>query len=119
MKTKLWIAVLAAILLISALSGYLLLKPDDTAARARILSDGQEVLVVDLSVDQQFTIPAPDGGYNVITVSGGKIAVTEASCPDHYCAQRGWCAGGADIVCLPNRLVIQFLGEQEIDAVIG
>ena len=27
--------------------------------------------------------------------------------------------GGTDIVCLPNRLVIEFLGDQEVDAAIG
>ena len=49
----------------------------------------------------------------------GKIAVTEASCPDHYCMKRGFCNSGTEIVCLPNRLVIQFLDAQEIDAAVG
>ena len=119
MKTRLWIALLALILILSAASALLLLRPGEDATQARILSGGQVVRVVDLAIDQTFTVPSPSGGYNTVTVSGGKIAVTEASCPDHYCAKRGYCAGGADIVCLPNQLVIQFLAEQEIDAVIG
>ena len=32
---------------------------------------------------------------------------------------RGFCSGGMQIVCLPNRLVIEFVAEQEIDGVIG
>ena len=119
MKTKFWITLLVVILIVSAASAFLLLIPGEDATQARILSGGQVIRVVDLTVDQTFTIPSPNGGYNVITVSGGKIAVTEATCPDHYCAKRGYCSGGADIVCLPNQLVIQFLTEQEIDAVIG
>ena len=49
----------------------------------------------------------------------GKIGVSEATCPDHYCMKRGFCDSGTEIVCLPNRMTIRFLGQQEIDAVIG
>ena len=119
MKTKLWIALIAAILILCSLSAVFLLSPGEGAARAEILSGGQRVRIVDLAIDQEFTVATDDGGYNVITVSGGKIAVTSASCPDHYCALRGFCSGGTDIVCLPNALVIRFLGEQEVDAMIG
>ena len=119
MKTKLWIALLAVILLISALSAFFLLRPGQNASQAKILSDGQVVRIVDLSVDQTFTVPSAGGGYNRITVSGGKIAVTEATCPDHYCMDRGYCSGGAQIVCLPNRLVIEFLGPQSVDGVVS
>ena len=52
-------------------------------------------------------------------VENGKIGVCEATCPDHYCMKRGFCNSGTEIVCLPNRLTIRFLGQQEIDAVVG
>ena len=87
----------------------------DQARFAKITSRGVEVKTVDLLVDQEFTVD----GKNTVTVEGGKIAVTWANCPDHYCMKRGFCAGGTDIVCLPNRLVIEFLGDQEVDAAIG
>ena len=119
MKTRFWIALLAVILLLSALTGYWLLSPAEAAERAEIISNGQVLRTVDLRIDQSFTVTLEDGGFNTVTVSGGKIAVTDASCPDHYCALRGWCSGGTDIVCLPNRLVIRFLGAQEIDAISG
>ena len=47
------------------------------------------------------------------------MAVTEATCPDHYCMKRGFCDGGAQIVCLPHRLVLKFVGESEVDFVVG
>ena len=119
MKTRFWIALLAVILLLSGLTGYWLLSPAEAAERAEIISNGQVLRTVDLRIDQSFTVTLEDGGFNTVTVSGGKIAVTDASCPDHNCALRGWCSGGTDIVCLPNRLVIRFLGEQEIDAISG
>ena len=49
----------------------------------------------------------------------GAIYATEATCPDHCCMKRGFCASGTDIVCLPNRLVIHFLGAQTVDAAVG
>jgi hypothetical protein len=117
MKTKYWIAVLAAILLICIVLSLLTLGGED-ASRVDIVSSGTVVRTVDLSIDQEFTVET-EGGYNVITVKDGKIAVTEASCPDHYCMARGFCSGGTQIVCLPNRLVIEFLEEQEIDGAVG
>ena len=117
MKTKFWIAILAALLLLCLGLSFLTMGGDE-AARARITSNGQLIRVVDLTVDQVFTVETEDG-YNLVTVKGGKIAVTEASCPDHYCMARGFCNGGTQIVCLPNRLVIEFLTEAEIDGIVG
>ncbi len=119
MKSQYWIILLAAVFVLCAVGGFALLAPGEDATRAEILSNGQVIRTVDLSIDQSFTVPSSDGGYNTITVSGGAIAVTAASCPDHYCARRGYCSGGADIVCLPNKLVIRFLGEQDVDIALG
>ncbi|MBQ5653356.1 MAG: hypothetical protein IIV28_00995, partial [Alistipes sp.] len=30
----------------------------------------------------------------MITVQDGKIGVSEATCPDHYCMKRGYCNSG-------------------------
>ena len=119
MKSRTWVVILAAAAIVCALSGLLLLLPGEASTQAEIISQGKVLQIVDLSVDQQFTISTDDGGTNVITVRDGKIAVTDANCPDHYCMHRGFCDSGAQIVCLPNRLVIRFLGEQEIDGVAG
>ncbi len=117
MKTKYYIVILTMILIIcTALS--LLTFRGETASRADIVSSGTVVRTVDLSIDQEFTVET-ENGYNIVTVKDGKIAVTEASCPDHYCMARGFCNSGAQIVCLPNKLVIEFLGEAEIDGVVG
>ena len=106
-------------LLLSLIGSFFVLRPRPDAALAQIVSGGNVVKTVNLSQDQQFTIPAENGGSNIITVRDGKIAVTQASCPDHYCMQRGFCANGTDIVCLPNRLVIHFLQAQAVDAATG
>ena len=119
MKTKTWIFLFILLLLIFGGLSIPLLIPGETASHAEIISDGQIMHTVDLHIDRTITITTQNGGQNVVTVKDGKIAVTEATCPDHYCMQRGYCNSGTQIVCLPNRLVIRFLGEQTIDAVVG
>ena len=118
MKTKYWIAVLAVILVVSAAASISLFTPGEEAKMAEIISDGKVNRVVNLGADQEFTVPCA-GGFNTVTVRDGKIAVTEASCPDQYCVRQGFCNGGRDIVCLPNRLVISFRGDETIDAIAG
>lgn len=119
MKTKTWILIFSVILLICGALSIFLLMPQDAATHAEITSQGDVLKTVDLRIDQEFEVITESGGHNVVTVKDGKIAVTEANCPDHYCMQRGYCNSGTQIVCLPNRLVIRFLGEQTIDAVVG
>ena len=117
MKSKYWIILLASLLLVCLGLSLFSLGGED-ASRAQITSGGRLIRTVDLNLDQTFTVET-ENGYNVVTVKGGKIAVTEASCPDHYCMARGFCSRGAQIVCLPNKLVIEFLGEAEIDGIVG
>ena len=118
MKSKYWIIILAVILIISAGASFVFFMSSEDAAWAQISSDGEVNRVVNLGIDQEFTVPCP-GGYNTIAVKDGRIAVIEASCPDHYCMDRGFCNSGTAIVCLPNKLVISFVGDQEIDGQIG
>ena len=114
LKTKTWI-ILFALIAAACLGLSLPLFSQEQARFAKITSRGEVVKTVDLAIDQEFTVD----GKNTVTVKDGKIAVTWADCPDHYCMKRGFCTGGTDIVCLPNRLVIEFLGEQSVDAAIG
>ena len=114
MKTKYWLMIFGAVAAVCIALSLPLLRQDQ-ARFARITSKGETVKTVDLMIDQEFTVD----GKNTVTVKDGQIAVTWADCPDHYCMKRGFCDGGTDIVCLPNRLVIEFLGEAEIDGIVG
>lgn len=118
MKTKLWILLIGAVLIACLGLSLWLLAPGEGATQAEIWSEGELKATLLLAVDQTMTVQS-SLGTNVVTVQSGKIAVTEADCPDHYCMDRGYCSGGTQIVCLPNRLVIKFVGKQEIDGVVG
>jgi hypothetical protein len=119
MKTRTWIVIFALLLAVCIGASVALLMPGDASTYAEITSHGQVVKTVDLRINQEFTISPADGQWNTIVVQDGKIGVSEASCPDHYCMKRGLCNSGTEIVCLPNRMTIRFVGTQEVDAMIG
>lgn len=118
MKSKYWVILLAGVLLFCAVLSACLLLPDEQVRWAEVWSDGQLVETVHLGTDRELTVESKHG-INVVLVRDGKIGVVEADCPDHYCMERGFCNRGAQIVCLPNRLVIRFVGEQELDGIVG
>ena len=117
MKTRTWILLLSALFLV--LAGivawqYLSAKP---SGGAEVWSDGQLVRTLDLSADGEYRVET-ERGWNVLTVSGGKVAVTAASCPDGDCVRCGRRNSGPPIVCLPNRLSIRFSEQNGIDGVV-
>ncbi len=119
MKTKTWIILIAAILVVSIGLSLPLLLGQSPASAAKITLDGKVIATLDLSLDQVLEVPTPDGGFNTVTVKNGKIAVTDTNCPDQYCVHRGFCNSGAPVVCLPHKLIITFVGPTEIDGVVG
>ncbi len=118
MKTGYWVAIFCALLVICGALSLFLLGEADPAQQVEIWSDGKLLRTLSLAMDQELTVESANG-TNVVTVRDGAVAVTEADCPDGYCMQRGFCHGGTEIVCLPNRLVLRFVGEQEIDGIVG
>ena len=116
MKTKCWGLLLLGIFLLCAVLSVWLLLPKQAAASVTVISDGKTVAVLDLSKDTELTVPYKDG-YNTVTVCGGTVRVTDASCPDRYCVHSGARSSGLPIICLPNRLVLRFSEPGVLDGV--
>ena len=118
MKSKYWIILLFCLVVVCVGLSLFFMQGSAPSSLAEVRSHGQLLRTVDLTIDQEFTV-TDDTGSNVITVRDGKIAVTWADCPDGYCVDRGFCNSGTQIVCLPHSLVITFLGESEVDFIVG
>lgn len=118
MKTRTWVLIFAALVLVCAAGLLLLRLTGQDAQTAEIWSDGKLYRTVNLSDDQALTVPA-SGGSNTVVIEGGKVFVTEATCPDGVCIAHGAAGAGDPIVCLPNRLIIRLTGTDEagLDAV--
>ena len=117
MKTKLWIGIIVLVAAVCLGLSLWLLRPVEAKA-VEVWSDGKLLKTLSLTVDQTLEVES-ENGVNIVEVSDGKVAVTEADCPDEYCMKRGWCSSGMQIVCLPNRLVLKFVGENPVDGVAG
>lgn len=117
MKTRYWVLLLGAVFLILAgltARQYFGAKP---AAQARVWADGELVRTLDLSEAGEYRIESAEG-WNIVTVSGGKAAVTAASCPDGDCVRCGGKNTNPPIVCLPNRVSVQFSDSGDLDGVV-
>ena len=118
MKTKFWICLMGTLALTCLVLTLWMFRPGQQADTVTILSDGKVIHILSLHTDQTLEIRS-DHGTNTVTIRNGKAAVTEADCPDGHCMARGFCSGGAQIVCLPNRLVLQFSDSKTIDGIAG
>lgn len=95
-------------------------RDSDVSYVACLYQDGS--LLQSIPLDQvpetyRFTVNAADGGYNIIEVFPGGIAIVEADCPDKLCVQQGPISNSLlPITCLPHRLVIELKSESHTAA---
>ena len=111
-KTKIWIVVLLAVVLLGLL-GFFALSHLGGGTIAVITVDGQEYKRIDLSqVTESYDIEIETKyGHNTVRVEPGRIAVTQADCPDGICVAQGAIdRGGVPILCMPHRLVVKIEG---------
>lgn len=104
--------ILIGTLLIVSLSVFLIINlTKEEGAMAVVTVDGQKVAEYPLSRDGEYSL---NGGTNTLVIEGGKAYVTYASCPDGLCINQGRISMiGERIVCLPNRVMIEIVGEGE------
>lgn len=105
------VTVSAAALLMAVL--FLLPARTGSAAFAVVEQDGQEIVRLRLDREESVRISCADG-YNVVTVKGGSVSVTEADCRDQICVRQGSITTRKEsIVCLPHRLSVHLEGASE------
>lgn len=108
-----------AVMMTIAVIGTVLSFSGGSSQTVEIISDGEVLYTIDLSHAADRVIRVDKVGCNIIEITGGKIHVSEADCPDKTCVRMGFLQGAAPIVCLPNRLVIRYVQGTDVDAVAG
>lgn len=84
---------------------------------AYVYHDGNLVLTIDLSIDNDYVVKG-DLGDVFIVVRDGRIKVDNETSPLHLCSMQGFVSdSNQSIVCLPNKVVIN-IGDNELDAVV-
>ena len=115
-KIKIIIAVCAVVFIVSAVvCAVLLCAPHGDIVEIR--SDGELLYTIDLAASSDRTfIVEHDGKKNTIIIENHRICVSDADCPDKVCVRTGWLdSPSIPIVCLPNKLVIEYAGS-DVDA---
>ena len=75
----------------------------------RVQVNGETVGEYFLSEDGEYSL---NGGTNILVIKDGYAYIKTASCPDHLCVRSGKIfRAGEQIVCLPNRLSVEVLGD--------
>lgn len=114
------VAALCALIFLGGIGGMLWNLTRSHGRQVEILQDGKILYTLDLAQaeDQTFTVTY-GGRINEIEIRDHQIRVKAADCPDQICVHMDWLEA-APIVCLPNRLSIQYAdgeGASGLDAV--
>lgn len=109
---------IAGIIFAAGITGCVIILNLPGKNTVKISQNGMVIREIDLSkAEDQFIETKFEGRKNIIEIKDGKIRVSDADCPDKICVNTGWLSAGIPIVCLPNRLVIEF-AENETDAAV-
>jgi len=89
-------------------------QPDeDSRLYAAITVDGEPFRTIALTEELKDTIVIEtERGKNILHVHDGGVEMHEADCPDQLCLSFGHIRKlGKQIVCLPNRIIVELIGE--------
>ena len=83
----------------------------ETEDEVKVTVSGKVAAAYSLSSDGEYVL---NGGSNVLEIKNGRARMTEADCPDAICIKRGWIRRmGESITCLPNRLVVEVVKDND------
>ncbi len=113
------ILLITALILISAIGLIYLFVFRDTGNTVRVTIDGELYGTYSLSENITEDIRTGDDskGLNRLIIRDGKAYMETASCPDGICvAHRPIFRNGESIVCLPNKVVVTVITENDADS---
>ena len=102
--------ILVLVFILVGISAFFVLKLSRAEGEAvRVQVDGETVAEYPLDKDGEYPI---NGGSNVLVVKDGEAYMKSADCPDRLCVKSGRISrAGEQIICLPNRVSVEVLGD--------
>ena len=106
--------IVIGVLLFISLAGFPLVRAlSKTASTVRIEADGKLYKVLSLHEEQTLSVPGPLG-ETLIVIHDGKVHVSASPCRNKICVNSGHISRSGELIaCVPNKVVIQILGDEE------
>lgn len=106
------IILIAALLAVGGIFAVVLLLTTSSGDKVNVRVAGTVTASYPLNQDASYWIDGVNGGRNLLVIEDGTARIEEASCPDGVCVHTGRVKrSGQSIVCLPNQVVVEILGE--------
>ena len=93
-----------------------IIKKDGTVVE--VYYDNNLILSKDLNIDGEYTV---DGllGEVVIEVKDRKVRIKKENSPKNICSKEGYITDSSKpLICLPNKIVVKIVNNNEIDGVV-
>ncbi len=117
MKKGDWILIFLLAIFALALSYWTSIGKEASVNRVQIIQDGK--VIEEYAVDSNFskTIEVKKSAFhNSIRIENGEVKMISANCPDQLCVHSNAISkNGEMIVCLPHRLYVKLINQQEKD----
>ncbi len=85
---------------------------------AEVFYEDEVILKIDLSKDGEYTVNGLLGDV-VLEVKDNKIRVKSENSDKHICSKEGYIGdSGKSLICLPNKIIVKIISDNEIDGVV-
>jgi len=104
---------LIGIMLIAVLCFGIQFLTSDSGGNLIVQINGEKIGSYPLDEDVEFDI---NGGTNRVKITGGKVQMVRADCPDQICVHHKEISKNNEtIICLPNKIVLSIESEEEAE----
>ena len=110
--------ILLGIILVVALAAIIVVNiTKQQGSYVIVVYDQNEVAKYSINEDIEIKLTYEENNYNTLVIKDGKVYMNDASCKDHICVKHHKISmTGETIVCLPNKIVIKIIGNNnEVD----
>jgi len=105
--------VLLTVLLVGFLIFFFFTHQNKSEGYVEVFKDGK--LVLTLVQDGRYELKTEEKHIMDIVFEKGKVRVENSDCPLKICEKTGSVGPNGVIVCIPNKVVVRFVGKSKVD----
>ncbi len=105
--------VVVAIIVVVFLLFWLLNRQDDLSGYVEIYKDGK--LIVVLKEEGRYELKSEGRHIMDVVFENRRVYVRDSDCPLKICERTGKVGPNGVVVCIPNKVVVKFVGKSDVD----